>query len=278
MQLVYVGERIVALQEMWGGETLYHSKGFTFLVAMLIHGVVLIFIFAPLHESIHNTAFRSRWLNECIAAISGFVLFLPFKFFRAYHYAHHRHTQEPAKDPELIDKKPLTRYSLFLCISGLPTWFWQLKKICLHARGNVKEPYLKARIHSEIINEARLHTILYLLVIIAGVISSSDWILWYWLVPLLLGQPFLRLYLMVEHGGCDPGSNMLENTRTTYAGPVINFLAWNMPYHAEHHYNAAVPFHALPALHAYCGQSVKYKGDGYPQVLRDLISKIMRDC
>src|SRR5207244_5228595 len=27
-------------------------------------------------------------------------------------------------------------------------------------------------------------------------------------------------------------------------------FAWNMPYHAEHHAYPAVPFHALPQLHA----------------------------
>jgi fatty acid desaturase len=43
-----------------------------------------------------------------------------------------------------------------------------------------------------------------------------------------------------------------------------------MPYHAEHHYLASVPFHALPALHAYTGQMVKYKGPGYYQVNREI--------
>jgi fatty acid desaturase len=43
-----------------------------------------------------------------------------------------------------------------------------------------------------------------------------------------------------------------------------------MPYHAEHHYLASVPFHALPALHAYTGQRVKYRGDGYYRVNREI--------
>lgn len=248
-----------------------------FLPAMLLHGIVLIFVFAPLHETIHRTAFESRWLNNAVATIFGFILFLPVQFFRAYHYAHHRHTQNPEKDPELIDKKPLTRSALLWHVSGLPVWWWQLQMIWRHARGNVEEPYLNARTHSRIMSEARFHLGFYLLVFILSLINSSDWILWYWLVPLLLAQPFLRLYLMAEHGGCDLSDNMLENSRTTYAGPLINFLAWNMPYHAEHHYRTAVPFHALPALHAYSGQSLKYRGDGYPRVLRELIGNIMRD-
>ena len=33
-------------------------------------------------------------------------------------------------------------------------------------------------------------------------------------------------------------------------GDVVRLFAWNMPYHAEHHAYPAVPFHALPRLHA----------------------------
>ncbi|MGH7184957.1 MAG: fatty acid desaturase, partial [Pseudomonadota bacterium] len=32
--------------------------------ATLLHGAVLVFLFAPLHESIHRTAFKSRALND----------------------------------------------------------------------------------------------------------------------------------------------------------------------------------------------------------------------
>jgi fatty acid desaturase len=31
---------------------------------------------------------------------------------------------------------------------------------------------------------------------------------------------------------------------------LVRLSAWNMPYHAEHHAYPAVPFHALPRLHA----------------------------
>ncbi|GIT53115.1 MAG: hypothetical protein Ct9H300mP16_02750 [Pseudomonadota bacterium] len=34
-------------------------------------------LFAPLHETIHRTAFRSRYLNTGVAALGGFLLLLP---------------------------------------------------------------------------------------------------------------------------------------------------------------------------------------------------------
>ncbi len=38
-------------------------------LALLVHGFVLVFLFAPLHETIHRTAFRSRWVNTAVSWI-----------------------------------------------------------------------------------------------------------------------------------------------------------------------------------------------------------------
>ena len=242
--------------------------------ALITHGIALIFVFAPLHETIHYTAFKSKWLNNTVAAVFGFILLLPYQYFRTYHYVHHRHTQDPDKDPELIDKKAYTKSSLLFYLSGIPTWRWHLRMLWEHVNGRVSEPYIEDRAHTTIINEARIHVAFYGFLFVASLLMANSGLFWYWILPVIIGQPFLRLYLMAEHNDCDFSDNMLENSRTTYTSPVINFLAWNMPYHAEHHYLAAVPFHALPKLHAYTGQSVKHQGDGYWQVLRDLTRRI----
>jgi fatty acid desaturase len=43
----------------------------------------------------------------------------------------------------------------------------------------------------------------------------------------------------------------------------VRLFAWNMPYHAEHHAYPAVPFHALPALHARVQGRVEHVEPGY---------------
>ena len=240
------------------------------LPTLLAYSLVLTFLFAPLHETIHYTAFKSRWLNEVVAACIGFVLLLPSRYFRYFHYAHHRHTQDRKRDPELMGKKPYTQHSLLLHISGLPLWWSNIRTIYRHSLAIVDEPYLEQRNHQKIITEARGHLLAYLVILIFSLLTSNAWIWWYWILPSLIGQPFLRLFLLAEHNGCDFSDNMLQNSRTTYTVPLVNFLAWNMPYHAEHHYLASVPFPALPALHAYTGQWVKYKGAGYYRVNRDI--------
>jgi fatty acid desaturase len=254
---------------------LTHALGSGWLLpALLAQAVVLTFLFAPLHETIHFTAFKTRRLNSIVAACIGFLQLLPSQYFRCFHYAHHRHTQNPELDPELIDKKPNTWRSWLLHVSGLPLWHSNIRSIYRHAMGIVDEVYLQQRDHSVIITEARWHLGAYLAILMFSLIYGSDWFWWYWVLPSLLGQPFLRLFLLAEHSGCDLGDNMLQNSRTTYTLPLVNFLAWNMPFHAEHHYLASIPFHALPALHAWTGQRVKYKGAGYWQVNREIAAAI----
>ncbi len=50
--------------------------------------------------------------------------------------------------------------------------------------------------------------------------------------------------------------DILLNTRTVRANPIMRWLLWNMPYHTAHHCYPMVPFHKLPALHDETGNSV----------------------
>ena len=270
--LLQLGAHLAML--LFAGIGLHLTRDSAWLIFTLpFYSALLIFLFAPLHETLHFTVFKTRWFNNLVAAITGFLLLLPFQNFRAFHYAHHRHTQNPELDPELLDMKPLLHRHYWLYLTGLPTWWQSLVSIWRHAAGTVDESYIEERHHKTIIKEARIHLAGYALLLLVSVLWSSGALWWYWILPALVGQPMLRLYLLAEHSGCDFSDNMLENSRTTYTTPWLNFLAWNMPYHAEHHYLASVPFHALPALHAYTGQHVKHKGDGYYRVNRDIAAQ-----
>jgi len=95
----------------------------------------------------------------------------------------------------------------------------------------------------------------------------------------LLGQPFLRLYLLAEHWGCpfSPAAQpiaMLARSRTTYTNPFIRFLAWNMPFHAEHHAYPALPFHALPRANALVSAQLGTVAPGYIAVTRWIFARL----
>jgi len=239
--------------------------------SMLAHGIALIFLFAPLHETIHRTAFRSRLLNDAVAFVIGVLLVLPREYFRAFHFAHHRFTQDSATDPELSSPKPASVGQLIWHVSGLPYWIAGFRGLITRARGIAREPfYGTERVRRAVIVEARIVLAIYALALTASAATGSTLLLWYWVIPALLGQPFLRLYLLAEHSACPRSDNMLENSRTTYTNPLMRFLTWNMPFHAEHHAWPSVPFHALPRANALIRDRLRTTAPGYAAALRDI--------
>lgn len=232
-------------------------------VVMIPHGILLVFLFTLLHETSHRTPFRTGWINTAVGHLCGFVLFLPAGWFRHFHFAHHRFTQIPGKDPELATPKPATWPQYLLHVSGLPTWRGHFAALFGNAAGRCDADYVPAARRPELARDARIMLALYAGLFAISLAVPSAALVWVWLVPLLIGQPFLRLYLLAEHGRCAFVANMLENSRTTTTSKLIRFLAWNMPYHAEHHSYPAVPFHRLPDLHRLAAPHLREAEAGY---------------
>ena len=55
----------------------------------------------------------------------------------------------------------------------------------------------------------------------------------------------------------------------------MNAIAWQMPYHAEHHLFPNVPFHALPAVHALVADRVVVEPRGYLAGQRRIIRRLL---
>jgi fatty acid desaturase len=260
------------------GSLIWLARG-TFWIwpAMWAHGVVLIFLFTPLHECVHRTAFKTRALSEAIAFVIGVLIVLPREYFRAFHFAHHRFTQDPARDPELAAPKPTNLRQWLWQVSGMPYWIAQTRGTVAHALGRASEVFYKdERQRRAVILEARIVLAIYALVLIGSITAGSTAALIYWVIPALLGQPALRLYLMAEHGLCPLSSDMLENTRTTYTNTLVRALAWNMPYHAEHHAYPAVPFHRLPEVNRAIAPRLKSTSPGYIAVHLQILRSYRR--
>jgi len=247
------GPGLIHLSLHWGlivsfGLAIYLDlPGWQLLV--IPQGIVIVFLFTLLHEAVHQTPFRTPWLNGFVARVSGFLLFLPSTWFKFFHFAHHRFTQISGKDPELATEKPKTRLGFFKHISGIPIWIGHFKTLGQNAMGNCSADFLPKKAEASIIKESRLLILAYVLILCGSLFIGSTALFWIWILPILLGQPFLRLYLLAEHGLCPTVANKLDNTRTTFTNQIVRFVAWNMPYHTEHHTYPSVPFHKLPELH-----------------------------
>lgn len=214
----------------------------------LAHGVMLNFLYAGQHELSHWTVFRTRWLNEWVGRCFGFVLFYPRTFDQVQHAAHHRHTQDWARDGELSrDRYTLGSYLLWM--SGVTYWYTRWRRIVRFSCGIVTEPYLPANRHAELIREARAHLLGYALVAAVSVAAHSWAAVILWLAPMLAMKFVHQMQNTIEHLGLPHEANVLGNTRSTRTNAAMRWLGWQMQYHTAHHAFPGVPFHRLHALH-----------------------------
>ena len=258
------------------GCLVWASRGHAWLVvALFLHGIVLCFLFCALHECVHRTAFASRALNDVIASVCGALLILPPNYFRLFHFTHHRYTQDRTRDPELATAPPATLGAYLWRISGLPYWRERLQTSLRHAlTGRVTESFVPAAQAAAVVREACVLWVCYLAIVALSLYLHSAAALIYRLVPAILGQPFLRLFLLAEHTGCAFDEDMLANTRTTYTNPAVLLLTWRMPYHAEHHSFPSVPFHALVTVNALLPAAGRVTSRGYVAWHRALLRQL----
>lgn len=246
-------------------------------LALLPYGIAMVFLFTLSHECTHGTPFSRPWISDLVGHAVSLPLMLPFTWFRYFHLAHHKHTNDPDRDPELAGGGRPAGWAAYLrYLSGWGYWSGNAATLWANARGRIDAPYLPARRHAAMRRDARVLLALYALLALS--LTVSPLALWLWIVPALIGQPFLRLYLLAEHGHCPPVANMLENTRTTLTNAVVRFLAWNMPYHAEHHAMPMVPFHALPRLHADIAAHLKSVSNGYGEFTAAYVRALPRQA
>ena len=239
--LIAGGVWLVATADRW-----------TLLPAMLLLGIAQAALFAPIHETMHNTAFASRRANAWVGWLAACPSLLNRQFYTAFHLAHHRHTQDPERDPELGGPKPDNAASYLARIGALPYWRTRLGVLRDGWRGDLSAyPYITDRVAPEVVASLRLMSLFVLACAALSMVLVGWWApLVFWLIPQAIGQPFLRLYLLTEHTLCSMDANGLTNTRTTLTNAAMRLLMWNMSYHTEHHLYPSIPFHRLPAAHA----------------------------
>ena len=218
------------------------------MVAQVVLGVLVTFLFCPLHETVHRTAFATGWINEALGWVVGFVVFLPHIWFRSFHFEHHRQTQVAGKDPELAKPKPASK-AAFPVLS-------HRRDVVLVARaahprhpcpgaGSTTASFADARTRIRCVRQARIYLGGYLAIAAAAIWSGTWAPLVYWIVPMALAAWSLRLYLLAEHTLLPHTADMLNNTRTMRSNAPMRWLAWQMPYHTEHHLFPSVPFFRL---------------------------------
>ena len=243
--------------------------------ALIVYGFSLAIMFAPLHESSHRTAFANNHLSDAVAWLAGLLSFYNSTFYRQFHKWHHRYAQIPDKDPELIDRKPINLQEYLLEISGIPWWIGKVRNHLRVALGQLEDcPFIPEAQRDQVIRSTRLQLLVYVVSIAISIAFRQPWFILYWLLPLAVGQPFLRSIMMAEHTGCTNDDNGLTNTRTTLTLPFFRYLIWNIPFHAEHHLYPSIPFYLLPVAHQKLHSHLAHVDSGYVKVNLEVIENL----
>jgi len=184
------------------GSLLWRLRSTPWVLPLLVaHGYVLAFVFCALHETAHRTAFRTRGLNAAVGTLAGLLTVWPYRNYRVYHWEHHRYTQDPERDPELFFAKPASRPAYLFVLTGIPNALRRIGDILRLAAGRADRPWMAPAERRPLIVEARVYLGVYVALVIASVLAGSWIALLVWIAPWVIGQVFLRPYLLAEHHG-----------------------------------------------------------------------------
>ncbi len=263
-QLVLAGATFVLGWFAWG--TVW------FWPAVALHGLTQVGFFGAMHEAGHLTAFSSRGGNVLAGWVASLFQLMSPALFRAFHFAHHRHTHELEHDPELAGMKMMMgwpRHVVWLVtISGLPIlmarsgWmvFAAITPPFADKAWEAVLPFVRKEQRSLIGREARLLLLVHAAIIAAAVLLEPR--LYVFLLGLVFGHAFLSLHITCEHRGLPDEGNIFDKTRSIAAPAPWRWLLWNMSYHAEHHAWPHIPWHRLGEVHALVKDRLPHKDSG----------------
>ena len=216
----------------------------------IAQGVLINCLYAGQHELSHWTAFRTKAANDVVGQVFGFATLNPFLTDRFLHFAHHRATHDPARDPELMGVGDYTLTGYILDLSGVSFWWRRVISIVRTTAGRGLEAayWLGDRERAIVVMEARVHVALWVVIAAASSALHSWAALSLWIGPLFVTKGFHQLQNTGEHTGLPHDPDIFRNTRTLRGIAPMRWLVWNMSWHTAHHCFPGVPFHALPAL------------------------------
>ncbi len=205
------------------------------------------------HELSHGTPFKTRWLNEALYHLTGFMTLHEGYYWRWSHSRHHTHTIIVGRDPEIAFPRPVRLRHAVLDLFFLRSGLGQIVNICRNATGHLTEAgehFIPAQERSKAIWSSRAYVLIFGGVIGSCVYAGSILPAMFIVLPRFYGGFMAQIFNVTQHAGL--AENVHDhrlNTRTFHTNALFRWLYCNMNYHIEHHIFPMVPYHALPALH-----------------------------
>ncbi len=234
-----------------------------------LHGVVSAFAGGcALHELLHGTVFRTKWLNTLFLRFASLFSWWNHVWFGTSHPRHHAYTLHPPDDLEVTVPTQLPKSTPWVWYKVLvfnPFQAYESIKGCLDtARGQVNGKWnnqifpLGDPKREELIRWARVLLAFHASVLVASVALAVVLHIWgLLLLPIMLscgpmtGGWLVYLMSMPQHYGLrDNVADFRTSCRTFTANPICRLLYWQMNYHLDHHMFPTVPCYNLKKLHA----------------------------
>lgn len=229
-------------------------------VLVFINGHFWQFLVNGFHELVHDSVFRTRWLNRLFLRIFSFLSWHNHHMFWASHTEHHKYTLHPPDDqevvlPQEIDLKGLWKRSIINF--RYPVALLKDKFRNFTGYLDTSNPWIGSLFPESDPDRRRAYTTWERIVLIGHLlIAGVSLAFGYWIVPLVVTFPKIFgawlqfLCNTAQHVGLqDKVPDFRLCCRTIRLNPIIQFLYWHMNYHTEHHMYAGVPCYKLGRLH-----------------------------
>lgn len=186
--------------------------------------------FTPLHEGMHGIAHVSPILNGLVGRLGGIPLAISLPLFRGVHFEHHSHTNDPARDPDLV-------------VAHRPRWLaplWGLGIIYSYRGAFYGRRLWRSR--WQLLEALAVDLAENVVIVVALVWGWFGTLAVVWLVPAALAVAFLAFaFDFLPHYPYDAGARYFD-TRV-YPGPLLNGVLLGQNYHLIHHLWTTIPWH-----------------------------------
>ena len=228
------------------------------LFFFFIYGTIYAFSVANWHETVHRTAFKTRWINEIFYHISSFMCDFEGFRWRWSHTFHHTYTlqTEGDYDHEIQISRPTELFWFFLNYIPFTDLLYPHRlikyEVLKHAFGklapvvNISVPKNQKK---KIIWNSRLYVLIWINIFVFSFYIGSILPILYIILPTYYGKPIWFAVNVTQHLGA--AINTKDHRLSTYSlklNPILSFLYWKMEYHLEHHMFPMVPSYNLKKL------------------------------
>jgi len=228
-------------------------------VFFFIYGTIYTFSVSNWHETVHKTAFKTRWINEFFYHVTSFMADFEGFRWRWSHTFHHSNTLQTKDnyDHEIQISRPTDLIAFFLNFIPFSDLLFPHRlikfEVLKHSVGffsPVIEISAPLKEKKKILWNSRFYVFIWLGIIFFSIYFETILPILYLLLPNYYGKPIWFLVNVTQHlGAALDKKDHRECTHSLNINPVFSFLYWHMEYHLEHHMFPMVPSYNLKKLH-----------------------------